>query len=163
MPLIANAACDTDLSVRITGGGGDLTLIYSHITQMTASGDSQANQQPIPASTSITDHMLHNPVKLTISGNIGCMGCMGCTEAAYSADIVNTLETARLKAVYTPADFFTIVTNRMNRYTKMILISYKVEVRDNELQTLAITTNWQASNIAGSMASPSIAYGGVAP
>lgn len=158
MPLIANAACNADLSVRITGGGSDLTFIYTHIRQMTTLGNSQPNNSPIPAATTITDHLLHNPVKLTITGTIGCMGC---NQASDSTDIVNTLELARLNRVYKPDDFFTIVTNRLNRYEKMILVSYNVDVRDDELQTLVITTRWEAANIAGNMTSPSIEYGGV--
>jgi len=161
MPLVAAAACNEDLSVRITSPllGIDVALVYTHITGFTTTARSSSNNHPIPAQTDITDHMIHDPAIISINGNIGCVGCTQAS--ANTVNVAAILEEARRIPVYNPDDYFTIVTNRVNRYSKMKLVDYSVIARDDELQSLTVSTTWEASNIAGNLESPSFELGGI--
>lgn len=156
MPLIADAACDTDLSARITGPI-DLTLLYSHIKRIRTHLSNTPNTHPIPSGQRLTDHMMRNMDELTITGTLGCMGC---TQAVASDQIIATLKQAHSVLIYDVSQLFTITTNRA-KYNKMILVDSEIVEQDTALQTVVITTKWVSANIGGEIENPSFQAGGI--
>lgn len=156
MPLISTAACDEEFIALITGPV-DLTLVFSKIFRISTSGSVEEMKSPISNKTTIIDHIVENPDRVSITG---ILGCKGCGEVTSPIGIIKLFKDGTSAQIYTPDDLFTITTNRA-QYEKMILKSWRIVENVRTQQFMNIQTNWVGANIAGDIEVPSFDAGGI--
>ena len=156
MPTLS--LCGGDIILLVEGGGLSvgLTFAFNKINRLSMTGGVTKNSSPSPIGTSITDHLVRNPDKVSVSGSLGCRNCDRTLPVLQL--LSPSLKKATSSVIYNN-DFFLLTSNTFIA-TNMVLIDYSIDHQQSTSQILDIAMEFEAQNISGQIQAPSMEAGG---